>query len=84
MTPHPNLNEIYQGDALAVLNTFPDKCIDCIITDPPYGYSFMNKDWDRAVVAVDTWKECYRVLKSGSFAAVMSAPRQDVLIKDDR
>jgi hypothetical protein len=41
----------------------------------------MNKDWDKAVVSVDTWKECIRVLKSGSFAFIMSSPRQDVLCK---
>ena len=41
----------------------------------------MNKDWDKAVVGVDTWKECLRVLKAGAFAFIMSSPRQDVLCK---
>lgn len=41
----------------------------------------MNKDWDKAVVSVDIWKECLRVLKPGAFAAVMSSPRQDVLAR---
>jgi site-specific DNA-methyltransferase (adenine-specific) len=50
-----------------------------MVTDPPYGYSFMGKDWDKVVVGVDIWKECLRVLKPGSFAYIMSAPRQDVL-----
>ena len=39
----------------------------------------MNKNWDKAVVGIETWKECLRVLKPGAFAFVMSAPRQDVL-----
>lgn len=30
------LNKIYQGDALAVLKTFPDECVQCCITSPPY------------------------------------------------
>ena len=30
------LNKIYLGDTLAVLKTFPDKCVDTIITSPPY------------------------------------------------
>src|SRR6266496_233499 len=55
--------------------------IDLLVTDPPYGYSFMNKDWDKAVIGVDTWKECLRVLKPGAFAFIMSSPRQDVLCK---
>lgn len=53
--------------------------VDLIVTDPPYGYSFMGKDWDKAVPSVEIWQECLRVLKPGAFAFVMSAPRQDVL-----
>lgn len=29
-------NKIYQGDALAVLKTWPDACINCVVTSPPY------------------------------------------------
>ncbi len=39
----------------------------------------MGKDWDKAVPSVEIWKECLRIMKPGSFAFVMSAPRQDVL-----
>ena len=30
------VNFIYTGDTLEVLQTFPDECVDCIITSPPY------------------------------------------------
>jgi len=30
------IDKIYLGDALAVLKTFPDDFIDCVITSPPY------------------------------------------------
>jgi DNA modification methylase len=30
------VNQIYQGDALEVLKTFPDKAINCCVTSPPY------------------------------------------------
>jgi len=70
---------IMQGDCLDKLKEIQDNSIDEIVTDPPYGYSFMNKDWDKAVVKKEVWIECLRVLKPGSFAFVMSAPRQDVL-----
>jgi DNA modification methylase len=69
------------GDSLVELKKLEENSIDLIATDPPYGYSFMNKDWDKAVVGVDTWKECLRVLKPGAFAFIMSSPRQDVLCK---
>jgi len=73
------INKLLCGDCVAVMKTFPAESIDCIVTDPPYGYSFMGKDWDKAVPSVETWRECLRILKSGAFMFVMSAPRQDVL-----
>lgn len=30
------INKIHQGDARFVLNKFPDRCVDLIITSPPY------------------------------------------------
>ena len=72
-------NIILQGDAELKLKELEDNSIDCIVTDPPYGYSFMGKDWDKAVPHVEIWQECLRVLKAGGFAFIMSSPRQDVL-----
>jgi DNA modification methylase/transcriptional regulator with XRE-family HTH domain len=73
------LNQIVLGDCLGVLKEFAEESIDLVVTDPPYGYSFMGKDWDKAVPSVEVWRECLRVLKCGAFAFVMSSPRQDVL-----
>ena len=30
------IDQIICGDALEVLKTFPDECVDCIVTSPPY------------------------------------------------
>lgn len=30
------VNRIHQGDALDILKTLPDECVDCIVTSPPY------------------------------------------------
>jgi site-specific DNA-methyltransferase (adenine-specific) len=73
------LNKIIHGNALECLRELSDNSIDLIVTDPPYGVSFMGKHWDKAVPSVDIWTECLRVLKPGAFAFVMSLPRQDVL-----
>lgn len=70
---------ILVGDCLEVMRSFEAESVDLLATDPPYGISFMGKDWDRAVPSVDVWRECFRVLKAGSFAFVMSLPRLDVL-----
>lgn len=34
------------GDCIEVLKTLPDNSVDSIVTDPPYGIGFMNKEWD--------------------------------------
>ena len=69
---------IVHGDSLKVLKKLEDDSVDMVCTDPPYGYSFMGKDWDKAVPSIKIWKECLRVLKPGGFCFVMSAPRADV------
>lgn len=38
------LNIIYNDDCLNILKQLPDKCIDLVLTDPPYG-----KKWARGV-----------------------------------
>ena len=72
-----NVN-IKNGNATLELKELPDESVDCLISDPPYGISFMNKDWDKAVPSIEIWKECLRVLKSGAFAFIMCSPRSDV------
>lgn len=39
----------------------------------------MSAVWDRQVAPLAIWKECFRVLKHGAFAFVMTSPRQDLL-----
>lgn len=63
-----------------------DNSVDSIITDPPYGISFMNKSWDHSIPTIDIWKECLRLLKPGghllSFAATRTQHRMAVKIED--
>jgi hypothetical protein len=73
------LNKIVLGDCMNVLQKMPENSIDAMICDPPFGWEFMGKNWDKAGPGVEVWKECLRVLKPGSFAFIMSGPRQDGL-----
>jgi len=73
------LDIIHNEDCLEGMKKLPDSSIDLVATDPPYGISFMGKQWDRAIPSIDIWKECLRVLKPGAFAFVMCIPRQDCL-----
>ena len=80
------INKIYNGDCLEILRTFEDNCVDSVVTDPPYGLSFMGKHWDYDVPTVEIWKECLRVLKPGghllSFAGTRTYHRMAVNIED--
>ena len=58
--------KIYNGDCLNVLQSYPDNYFDSVVTDPPYGISFMGKKWDYDVPSVELWSEVYRVLKPGA------------------
>ena len=77
---------IYQGDCLDILPTIEANSIDSIVTDPPYGLSFMGKEWDYDVPSVEIWRECYRVLKPGghllSFAGTRTQHRMACNIED--
>ena len=72
------------GDSKEVLKEFKDNSVDMLCSDPPYGYSMMGKNWDKALPDTEIWRECYRVLKPGSFITVMAAPRTDVLWRISR
>lgn len=71
-------SKLILGDSLGVMRAFPGDFVDLMVTDPTY-YPFMGKDWCKAIIGVEYWKECLRLLKPGAFAFVMCAPRQDVL-----
>jgi site-specific DNA-methyltransferase (adenine-specific) len=42
-----NMNiDLRLGDCIEILKTLEDNSVDSIVTDPPYGIGFMNKEWD--------------------------------------
>ena len=63
-------NKVIQGDNIKVLKNYPDNTFDAVVTDPPYGISFMGKKWDYDVPSTETWKEVLRVLKPGGHILV--------------
>jgi DNA modification methylase len=64
----------------------PDNYLHAIVTDPPYGLSFMGKAWDYDVPKVEIWREALRVLKPGghllAFAGSRTYHRMAVAIED--
>ena len=71
-------NKLIKGDSIDELKKLKDNSVDLLCTDPPYGYGFMGKSWDKMLPSKEIFQESLRVLKPGSFAFVMSAPRSDV------
>src|SRR4051812_12361752 len=61
------MNEIILGDSQLELILIESNSVDCCVTDPPYGLSFMDKHWDYDIPTVELWKEVLRVLKPGAF-----------------
>lgn len=78
--------KLYLGSCLDHLEFMPDNSVDSIVTDPPYGLSFMGKKWDYDVPAVEIWAECLRVLKPGghllAFAGTRTQHRMACNIED--
>lgn len=77
---------IINNDCLVAMKEMPDNSVDAIVTDPPYGLSFMGKKWDYDVPSQEIWEECLRVLKPGgyllAFAGTRTQHRMAVRIED--
>lgn len=81
-----NSTTIIVGDCLETMRGMPDASVHAIVTDPPYGISFMGKGWDSDVPPVAVWAECLRVLKPGghllAFAGTRTQHRMCTRIED--
>lgn len=53
--------ELWQGDCLELMNDIPDKSVDCIITDLPYGTTQCK--WDTIIPFEPLWKQYNRIIK---------------------
>ena len=75
--------KLLHGNCLEKLKELEDNSVDSIVTDPPAGIAFMNKEWDKDKGGRDNWikwmesisVECLRVLKPGGHALVWALPR---------
>ena len=69
------MKKIIHANNIEYLRTLKDNSVDSVVTDPPYGISFMGKKWDYDVPSVETWQEVFRVLKPGGHMLVACGTR---------
>lgn len=56
-----NLLKLYKGDCLEVMKNIPDKSVDMILCDLPYG--FTDCKWDSIIPFEPLWEQYKRILK---------------------
>jgi site-specific DNA-methyltransferase (adenine-specific) len=71
-------NKIINADCMDILRQLPDKCIDLVLTDPPYGIgadkgfgrslrkndNIIKKEWDKDIPCNEVFQEIQRVSRS--------------------
>ena len=78
MQPYYEKNGItlYHGDLRDVLpQALQPSTVDFVVTDPPYGLGFMEKEWDFDVPGPAYWKTIARVCKPGALLLAFGGTR---------
>ena len=73
------MNQVIHGDCLEVMPTLPDKSIDMILCDLPYGTTACK--WDSIIPFEPLWKEYKRLIKdNGAIVLTASQPFTSALV----
>ena len=64
------VNNIFEGDCLQIMKMFPDRCIDMVLCDLPYGTT-QNK-WDSVIPLDELWAEYKRIVKDNGAIVLTS------------
>ena len=73
------IDKIYLGDCLELMKEIPDKSIDCIICDLPYGTT-ANK-WDTIIPFDKLWEQYKRVAKPSAAIVLFGAEPFSTLVR---
>lgn len=77
--PNDFINKIICGDCIEVMPNIPDKSIDMILCDLPYGTTACK--WDIIIPFEPLWKEYKRIIKdNGAIVLTASQPFTSILI----
>ena len=59
------INKIYNEDCLSGMQKIPDKSVDCIICDLPYG-KLTHLGWDNVIPFDKLWEQYDRICKDNA------------------
>ncbi len=65
---------LFNADCLDILPAL-DLGIDAVVTDPPYGLSFMGKDWDHGIPGAAYWSLVLDAMKPGAHLLAFGGTR---------
>ena len=78
----PLLGKIHNCDCLEFMRQLPDKCVDLVLTDPPYGTTQCS--WDSVVDFNNMWEGIHRILcDNGVVVMTASQPFTTILVKSN-
>jgi len=73
------INKVIQGDCLEVMKDIPDKSIDMILADLPYGTTACK--WDTIIPFEPLWEQYKRIIKdNGAIVLTASQPFTSALV----
>jgi len=79
MDKKQSMNEIIQGDCIEVMKDIPDKSIDMILCDLPYGTTVCK--WDTIIPFEPLWEQYKRIIKdNGAIVLTASQPFTSALV----
>jgi len=79
---HLDRNSVNQGDCLELMNGIPDKSIDMILADLPYGTTACS--WDSVIPLDKLWLQYERIIKdNGAIVLTASQPFTTKLINSN-
>lgn len=74
-----DINEIHQGDCLELMKDIPDKSVDMILCDLPYGTTQCK--WDSIIDLKLLWEQYERIIKdNGAIVLTASQPFTSALV----
>ena len=74
--------QLYQGDCLEVMKNIPDKSIDLVLTDPPFGTTSCS--WDSVIPLEPMWEQIKRITKPKSAIVLFGCqPFTSVLVSSN-